>query len=161
MPPVGAAAHSGPSRSQACHAQLSCSPITHIVFIIKEDRTFDNLFGTFPGANGATTYRTADGKTHVLGHTPLDIRDSLTKDSEAQRQAIDGGKLDGFSQNAGAEQFNPATNSIMDIPDSQLRESDIPNYWQYARHFTLDDRFFSTVATNSFPNHLYAIAAQA
>lgn len=31
------------------------SSIQHIVFIVKENRTFDNYFGTYPGANGATT----------------------------------------------------------------------------------------------------------
>ena len=29
-------------------------PIEHVVFLIKENRTFDNLFGTFPGANGVS-----------------------------------------------------------------------------------------------------------
>ena len=29
-------------------------PIKHVVFLIKENRTFDNLFGTFPGARGVT-----------------------------------------------------------------------------------------------------------
>src|SRR5271165_1369829 len=29
--------------------------IKHIVFIIKENRSFDNYFGTYPGANGATS----------------------------------------------------------------------------------------------------------
>jgi phospholipase C len=156
-----AVAGSAHPKGGSCHASLSCSPIKHVVFIIKEDHSFDSLFGTFPGANGATTYRTADGKTHTLGHQPVDIPRSLTKDFEAARQAIDGGKLDGFSQNAGAWQANPYTQRIMDIPDSQLYESDIPNYWAYARKFSLQDNFFSTVATNSFPNHLYAVAAQA
>ena len=31
------------------------TPIKHVVFLIKENRTFDNLFGTFPGANGVST----------------------------------------------------------------------------------------------------------
>ena len=35
--------------------------IKHIVFVIKENRTFDNYFGQFPGADGATTGRTCDG----------------------------------------------------------------------------------------------------
>jgi phospholipase C len=34
------------------------NPITYIVIMDKENRTFDDLFGTFPGANGATTSRT-------------------------------------------------------------------------------------------------------
>src|SRR5690349_2601538 len=28
------------------------SVIKHIVFIVKENRSFDSMFGTFPGANG-------------------------------------------------------------------------------------------------------------
>ena len=40
---------------------LARSKINHIVFVIKENRTFDNYFGTFPGANGATTGQTCDG----------------------------------------------------------------------------------------------------
>ena len=31
------------------------SPIQHIVLVIQENRTFNNLFATFPGATGATT----------------------------------------------------------------------------------------------------------
>ena len=30
-------------------------PIRHVVFLVKENHTFDNLFGRFPGADGATT----------------------------------------------------------------------------------------------------------
>src|SRR5690348_8589622 len=30
-------------------------PIKHVVFIVKENRTFDNLFGRYPGADGTTT----------------------------------------------------------------------------------------------------------
>jgi phospholipase C len=37
---------------------------------------------------------------------------------------------------------------------------EIPNYWEYARRFTLCDRFFSSLAGPSEPNHLYTIAAQ-
>ncbi len=33
----------------------SKSPIQHVVIIIKENHTFDNYFGTFPGANGDPT----------------------------------------------------------------------------------------------------------
>ncbi|MGB8966249.1 MAG: alkaline phosphatase family protein [Candidatus Cybelea sp.] len=31
------------------------TPIKHVVIIIQENRSFDNLFATFPGANGTTT----------------------------------------------------------------------------------------------------------
>jgi phospholipase C len=37
---------------------------------------------------------------------------------------------------------------------------EIPNYWEYARHYTLCDRFFSSLTGPSEPNHLYSVAAQ-
>jgi phospholipase C len=37
---------------------------------------------------------------------------------------------------------------------------EIPNYWEYARRFTLCDNFFSSLAGPSEPNHLYTVAAQ-
>jgi len=37
---------------------------------------------------------------------------------------------------------------------------EIPNYWEYARKFTLCDYFFSSLMGPSEPNHLYTIAAQ-
>ena len=128
--------------------------ISHIVFLIKENRTFDNYFGTFPGANGATTgmistgqviplTRAADRTEHDLGHS---WSSSLT--------AIDGGKMDQFDL----------------IPDgtvngdyaayTEFTEKDIPNYFAYARQFVLSDNTFSSLKGASFSNHLYMIAAQ-
>ena len=37
---------------------------------------------------------------------------------------------------------------------------EIPNSWEYARRYTLCDRFFSSLTGPSEPNHLYSIAAQ-
>ncbi len=36
--------------------------IKHIVVLVQENRSFDNLFATFPGADGATRGETHDGK---------------------------------------------------------------------------------------------------
>ena len=35
-------------------------PIKHVVFIVKENRSFDEMFGRFPGADGATAGRLGD-----------------------------------------------------------------------------------------------------
>lgn len=42
------------------------SRIQHVVFLIKENRTFDNYFGTFPGADGATTGIISNGNSIPL-----------------------------------------------------------------------------------------------
>jgi phospholipase C len=44
--------------------------VEHIVFIVKENRTFDNYFGTFPGADGATSGTISTGEVIPLRHAP-------------------------------------------------------------------------------------------
>jgi len=127
-------------------------PIRHIVIIIKENRTFDNYFGTFPRADGSTVGTTSDGRRVPLGHTPDHTLLDIAHQGNAATIAVDNGRMDGFDSLAGAFQNG------QNIALSQLHESDIPNYWAYARTFTLDDHFFSTINGPSFPNHLVLVA---
>src|SRR5713226_109812 len=69
--------------------------IKHIVFIIKENRTFDNYFGTFPGANGATQGTISTGQVIPLGHTPDRVRDMGHTYQDAAT-SMNGGKMDKF-----------------------------------------------------------------
>ena len=50
---ANAGAYTGSSSLSVLHA----SEIKHVVIFIKENRSFDNYFGKFPGATGATTGR--------------------------------------------------------------------------------------------------------
>src|SRR5258708_2270036 len=43
------------------NSQSPTTPIAHIIIMDKENRTFDNYFGTFPGSNGSTTYTSSTG----------------------------------------------------------------------------------------------------
>ena len=52
---TGVALPSSPLRARAATTG-AVTPIQHVVIILKENRSFDNFFGTFPGANGATTF---------------------------------------------------------------------------------------------------------
>lgn len=60
----------------------------------------------------------------------------------------------------------PATAPAGPAPDWVLNTlsfydwHEIPNYWEYARRFTLCDNFFSSLQGPSEPNHLYTVAAQ-
>ena len=124
-------------------------PIKHVVFIIKENRTFDNLFGRFPGANGATTGM--DGATQ----RPLtQAADRLTEDIKhcypCALQAWDKGKMDGFGSVSAAADRSAYT---------QYRPQDLPAYWRWASDFVLGDNFFASAQGPSFPNHLFTIAA--
>ncbi len=44
------------------------NPIQHVVLIIKENHCFDNYFGTFPGANGATLPHSPNPPLHDPDH---------------------------------------------------------------------------------------------
>jgi phospholipase C len=132
----------------------SPTPISHIVFMIKENRSFDSMFGTFPGADGATTYPDPQGKIHPLNHQSDQVWNDIDHTHPGYVKAFDNGKLDKFSLLGGAIQHG------IDEADSQFYQSDIPNYWAYAKTFGLADKFFSTISGPSFPNHLYTIAGE-
>ncbi len=51
-----------PTEASAAALPPGFQKITHIVFIIKENRSFDHYFGRFPGADGATVGRTSTGE---------------------------------------------------------------------------------------------------
>jgi len=126
--------------------------IQHIVFIIKENRSFDNYFGTFPGADGATSGTVSNGTVRTLGHTPDRVRDMGHGWNDAIT-AVDGGKMDKYDLvnhgNIGGDYMSM----------TQLYQSDIPNYWIYAQQFTLSDATFQSTNSASFSNHLYTIMA--
>jgi len=145
-----------PARSPAAAAGMppGVDKIQHIVFIIKENRTLDNYFGTFPGADGATHGTISTGQVIPLGHTPDKTSRDIDHSWQAALTAIDGGKMDKFDLIRGGNMNGDY------LAYTQLREADIPNYFAYARHFVLADRMFSSLTGPSFPNHLYTVGAQ-
>ena len=140
-------------------AAIPNGPIKHIVFFIKENRTFDNYFGTYPGANGATTATTSDGKVVPLAHQKDQLPFDIDHSSQGGFMAYDNGKMDKFdklSSGKKATDTGPYANQSL----TQLQQSDIPNYWNYAQNYVLGDNMFSSLMGPSFPNHLYTVAAQ-
>ena len=128
--------------------------IEHLVFIIKENHSFDNYFGRFPGADGATYGHLSSGALVPLAEAPDQVYPDIAHSADAAYRAYDGGRMNGFDRIAGAN-----TLGVLHAY-TQMREQDIPNYWAYAQHFTLDDHLFGSIMGPSFPNHLVTIAAQ-
>ena len=127
--------------------------IQHIIFLIKKNRSFDNYFGTFPGANGATSGTIHTGQIIPLGHTGDVTSREMPHPWPGPVTAIDGGKMDQFDLNAGN------VNGDF-LAYTQLYQADIPNYWNYATNFVLADNMFSAVASQGFPNDLFFVGAQ-
>jgi len=103
----------------------SKNPIEHVVIIVKENHTFDNYFGTFPGV---------DGKILPPAQDPPAGGDPPHSHAAWLERAAKAVKL-------------------------QYKEKNIPDYFSFARQFTLCDNYFTEVASQSEPNHLMLIAA--
>jgi len=136
-------------RGQDIHA------IQHIVYIIKENRSFDNYFGLFPGALGTTTGLNSIGQTLPLGRLPDETPDDIDHSWQGATGGIDGGKMDRF------DLVNQANVDGQYMGFTEATQQDIPNYWTYAQNFVLADQMFSSMTGPTFPQHLYAVAAQA
>jgi phospholipase C len=227
-------------------------PIQHFIFIIQENHSFDNYFGTFPNADGippltalpdypggppvnqpfltnqpslhdlshswvscelayddgamdgflwaewpyASNYYGArihtpvpdPGKVTIVTRPPVHRGDKVSPTptptpAAQQRHSVAGEVLSphGFADDEDPdapdiEQRNQAALASVPVasgtPNPENRpswvsntisyydDSTIPNYWEYARRFTLCDKFFSSCSGPSTPNHLYLIAAQ-
>ncbi|HXJ62300.1 MAG TPA: alkaline phosphatase family protein [Actinomycetota bacterium] len=124
--------------------------LKHIVFVIKENRTFDTYFGQFPGADGATRGQRCNG-TWVPLRQAADRQDGPSHDFAAGIRVVNGGKMNCFD-------------ALWDGHDLksyvQYRRWQIPNYWRYAERFTLADRFFSSVYGHTMVEHLWSVAGQ-
>src|ERR1700687_5875570 len=125
--------------------------IRHIVFLVKENRTFDNYFGTFPGADGATTGMIHTGEVIPLSRQPDMLTHDIDHSFQGAVRAINGGLMNQFDLIGGGADLSGY---------SQYLEEDLPSYFAYARYFTLADQMFSSLTGPSFPNHLYTVGAQ-
>ena len=128
----------------------TATPIKHVVFVIKENRTFDNMFGLFPGADGVTVGMDRGEPrtlTPAVDRLEMDIRHCY----DCALQAWNEGEMDGFAT---------ISETADEYAYTQFQPGDLPNYWTWASSFVLGDKFFASAQGPSFPNHLYTIAAQ-
>jgi phospholipase C len=131
------------------------NPIKHIIVIVQENHTFDNYFGTYPGANGinnsiALPISPNSSETVSPYHLPSAVPPvDLCHERGCALQSYNNGRMDGFVY---AEQY-PLTMGYFD-------HNEIPYYWAYSSEFVLADNFFSSVLGPSLPNHIYLLAGQ-
>ncbi len=176
--PAAAVARTTPtcSGSSGCPVVLrGIHKIKHIVVIMQENRSFDSYFGTYPGAdgipmkNGVPTVCSTDPKTgqcvkpyHDTSYTNL----GGPHEAAAATADINGGQMNGFIKQAesGANVcLNPNAPGcqVIEHPQNVMgyhTARELPNYWAYAKHFTLNDHMFEPNASWSLPQHLYMVS---
>jgi phospholipase C len=167
-----------PSPTTTPLAAAGIHKIQHVVVIMQENRSFDQYFGTFPGAdglpvqNGQFTVCVPDPATNSCVkpyHDSSDLNYGGPHSAANATADINGGKMDGFIAQALKGQqatcISPNDPScggngksggsdVMGYHDAR----EIPNYWTYAQDFVLQDHMFEPNASWSLPEHLFMVS---
>ena len=133
------------------------SGIEHIVVVMMENRSFDHLFGWMPNADGKQAgliYNDSLGvphQTHALAPDYTGCPHPVPDHSySGGRVEYDNGQMDGFMR-AGKND---------DYCIGYYVEQDQLFYSALARNYTTLDRYFCSIIASTFPNRLFAHAAQ-
>jgi len=171
----GCSSTSSTARVPSTSSTAGISKIKHVVVIMQENRSFDSYFGTYPGADGipakagaftvcVSHYRKSRGCVKPF-HDPADVNAGGPHDHNAAMSDIHNGAMDGFLRQAEFSR-RPCTgihdplcthgnaSGVMGYHDAR----EIPNYWQYAHDFVLNDHMFEPVTSWSLPAHLYMVS---
>jgi phospholipase C len=153
-PPAPVAAADEPAPAEQLK---TTTPIKHFVVLMQQNHTFDNYFGTYPGADGIPpgTCMPADpadpGNTDCI--EPFHIGDQGIVDmghtTDVFEAQVDGGRMDGFMSAFGRRR------DIGTQPMGYYDDRDIPYYWNVADNYVLFDRLFSSAVGGSLRNHMF------
>jgi phospholipase C len=137
--------------------------IKHVVFIVQENRSFDNMFQGYPGADTVPSGKNSRGKTIALQPASLKAFYEIDHSAEAMYAACDAKKgtlrgtncrMDGFDlESSGGGPPNP---QYVYVPHKESQP-----YFDMAHEWVLGDRMFQSQLDESFVAHQYVIAAQA
>jgi phospholipase C len=122
-------------------------PVKHVVVVMKENRSFDHLFGAFPGVESVPS-AVVDGQEVPLLPGTDTIPDDLPHHYADAVKDVNGGDMEGF----GRSEFTRA-HALTRQP-----KENVPNYWHWAERFVLGDAFFASALGPSFPNHMFMVA---
>ncbi|MDQ1743410.1 MAG: phospholipase [Pseudonocardiales bacterium] len=136
------------------------TPIEHFVYMLQGDRSFDNYFGTYPGADGIPAgtcqKRVVTGsecvKPFALHGRNVPALGAGTVELDNQ---YDEGRMDGFVaayQNQGRD-----GSTVMGYYDQR----DLPTYWGLANRYVLFDRFFSSTRSGERVNRSFWVSGSA
>jgi phospholipase C len=159
---ANAGSHQPMRRDPALAADSGIHKIKHIIIITQENRTFDNYFGTFPGADGIPKgVCVPDPRNGGCDKPYVDHRDSNNNDPHSEvpfKVDVNGGKMNGFVKEAEEKLCKPKPAPCHSDVMGYHVQSDIPNYWAYAKNFVLQDHMFETPGSWSLPDHLYEVS---
>jgi phospholipase C len=144
-------------------ATTGAGKITHVVYIVQENRSFDDVFEGYPGADTVSSGKNSKGKTIPLRPVSLSTVYTIDHSAAAMFAACNGtGKLAGTKCRMNG--FNRELKSYGSPPNPQyvyVPHKESKPYFDMAHEWVLADRMFQSQLDESFVAHQYIIAAQA
>ncbi|HEY1680788.1 MAG TPA: alkaline phosphatase family protein [Candidatus Tumulicola sp.] len=143
-------------------AATGAGKIKHVVWVVQENRTVDNLFQGYPGADTVSSGQDSHGNTIQLQPVSLKKRYEIDHSAFAMFQACNGtGKLPGTKCrmngfNLEEEGGGPQNGQYAYVPQREAQP-----YWDMAHEWVLGNRMFPSQLDESFAAHQYIIAGQA
>jgi phospholipase C len=128
------------------------TPIQHIVIIVQENRTPDDIFQGVPGADIAKTAVDSRGDIVPLHAVSL-ASYGLGHSHAAFVRDYDNGKMDGFDK-----QLPPGHHLR---PYGYAPRSEVKPYYDMATQYVFADHMFQSNQGPSFPAHLYIVSGTA
>jgi phospholipase C len=136
--------------------------ITHVVYVIQENRSFDNLFQGYPGAHTVSQGQNSSGQTITLQPESLSKVYQIDHSAHAMFEACNGTgslpgtgcRMNGFDRE---ESYGgPSNPQYVYVPHTESQP-----YFDMAHEWVVGDNMFQSQLDESFVGHQYAIAAQA
>ena len=136
--------------------------IKHVIIIVQENRSFDNLFNGFPGADTVSS-GSAHGTNVPLAPVPLENGLDVGHSHGDFVASYHNGSLDGFVDEKTFKIVGGVYTPVAGPPNyayAFVPQTETQPYWSLASQFTVADRMFQSNTGPSFPAHQYLIAAQ-
>ena len=148
-------------RRPAWGRPFGASPIQHVVFIVQENRSFNDLFMGYPGAATRSYGYDHSGNKIALKKVGLASRYDIVHGFTQALTAVDypnGEAMDGFDRQSCTAP--PGHTCPPDLAYSYVPRGQIKPYWDMAEQYVLADEFFASDLDASFEGHQYLIAGQ-
>jgi phospholipase C len=140
----------GPPQTADAAVRHQLRAIRHVIVIVQQNRSFDNLFAGYPNADAPTTGLTSTGKRVELRPISLKREARLcVAGPRAFQIAYAEGKMDGWNLINANDPLCPYT---------RVERSETQPYRDLARRYALADRMFESTHYDDFTNQLYLIA---
>ena len=164
----GASVASAPAAAPtATNQQVAGSPIAHVIVVVQENRTFDNMFGSsslaggagYPGADTTLQALLPDGSYEAMQAIPLEIPYTPLHAHQYLVAEYDNRKMDGFAADP-AEVTQPGYTPPVHASFGFVPSFENLLYHALAYRYAVADRMFASRLVPSFAAHQWLVAGQ-